>query len=82
MEIIQENIALQALLAFMPILVSGILLIGLRWSAKKTMPIGYLLAAVIAFFAWEMSFIRIIASTIEGLVYTASNLWTVFGSIF
>lgn len=81
MEIIQENIALQALLAFMPILVSGILLIGLRWSAKKTMPIVYLLAAVIAFFAWEMSFNRIMASTIQGLVYTAAILWIIFGAI-
>lgn len=79
--IIQENIALQALLAFMPILISGILLIGLRWSAKKTMPIVYLIATVIAFFAWQMSFNRIMASTIQGLVYAASILWIIFGAI-
>ncbi len=79
--IIQENIALQALLAFVPILVSGILLIGLRWTAKKTMPIVYLIATVIAFFAWQMSFNRILASTIQGLVYAASILWIIFGAI-
>lgn len=78
---IQDNIALQALLAFVPILVSGILLIGLRWTAKKTMPIVYLLATVIAFFAWHMSFNRIMASTIQGLVYTSSILWIIFGAI-
>jgi lactate permease len=79
--IIQENIALQALLAFVPILVGGILIIGLRWTAKKSMPIVYLIATVIAFFAWQMSFNRILASTIEGLVYAASILWIIFGAI-
>jgi len=68
-------------LAFLPILVSGILLVGLRWSAKRTMPIVYLLAIAIAYFAWQMSFTRIIASTIEGLVFTASILWIIFGAI-
>lgn len=79
--VIQDNIALQALLAFMPILVSGILLIGLRWTAKKTMPIVYILAVAIALFAWNMSFNRVMASTIQGLVYTASILWIIFGAI-
>ncbi len=45
------------------------------------MPIVYLVAAVIAFFAWEMSFNRILASTIQGLVYTAAILWIIFGAI-
>ncbi len=79
--IIKENIALQALLAFAPILVSGILLIGLRWTAKKTMPIIYLLAVFIGFFIWQMPFNRILASTIQGLVYAASILWIIFGAI-
>jgi lactate permease len=78
---IQDNTGLQAFLAFMPILVSGILLIGLRWTTKKTMPIVYLLAIVIALFAWHMSFNRIMASTLQGLVYTASILWIIFGAI-
>lgn len=79
--ILQENIGLQALLAFVPILVSGILLVGLRWSAKKTMPIVYLLAILIAYYAWQMSFNRIMASTLQGLVYTAAILWIIFGAI-
>ena len=55
---IAENTALQALLAFLPILAAGILLVGLRWPAKKTMPIAFLMAAFIAFYAWQMSFSR------------------------
>lgn len=78
---IAENTALQALLAFLPILAAGILLVGLRWPAKKTMPIAFLMAAFIAFYAWQMSFSRILASTLQGLVYTAAILWIIFGAI-
>jgi lactate permease len=81
MAFFQENIGLQALLAFLPILVAGILLIGLRWPAKKTMPIAFFLAATIALFGWQMSFNRIMASTLQGLVYTAAILWIIFGAI-
>ena len=45
------------------------------------MPIVYIIATFIAFFAWQMSFTRIMASTIQGLVYTASILWIIFGAI-
>ena len=45
------------------------------------MPIVYIIATLIAFFAWQMSFTRIMASTIQGLVYTASILWIIFGAI-
>jgi lactate permease len=45
------------------------------------MPIAYLLALVIAYFGWQMSFNRILASTLQGLVYTAAILWIIFGAI-
>ena len=78
---IHNSLALQAFLAFLPILVSGILLIGLRWTAKRTMPLAYLLAIIIAIFGWQMSFNRILASTLQGLVFTAAILWIIFGAI-
>ncbi|CAL2083715.1 L-lactate permease [Tenacibaculum dicentrarchi] len=80
-DFIKDSIFIQALLAFSPILVSAILLVGLRWSAKKTMPIIYLLVALIALFAWQVPVERIFASTLQGLIYTASILWIVFGAI-
>lgn len=45
-----------ALLAFSPILLAAILLVGLRWPAKRAMPLVYLLTAGVGLFAWEMSF--------------------------
>ncbi|WP_369959997.1 L-lactate permease [Pseudomonas benzenivorans] len=72
---------LLALLAFSPILLAAILLIGLRWPAKRAMPLVYLLTAGIALFAWDMSLNRVLASSLQGLVITAGVLWIIFGAI-
>lgn len=40
-----------ALLALLPIIVVGVLLVGLRWPASRAMPICYLVAAALALFA-------------------------------
>lgn len=72
---------LSALLAFSPILVAGVLLIGLRWPARRAMPLVFLLTAALGLFAWDMSFNRIFASTLQGLVITIGLLWIIFGAI-
>ena len=75
------SLSIQALLAFFPILLAGILLVGLRWPAKRAMPIVFLATFIIALFAWEMPINRIFASTFQGLGITASILWIIFGAI-
>ncbi|MEQ9566637.1 MAG: L-lactate permease, partial [Pseudomonadales bacterium] len=72
---------LLALLAFTPILLAGILLIGLRWPAKRSMPIVYVVTVIIGMTAWDMSLNRILASTIQGLTITIGLLWIIFGAI-
>ncbi|HEV8078093.1 MAG TPA: L-lactate permease [Marinobacter sp.] len=72
---------LLAFFAFVPILLAGILLIGLRWPARRAMPLVYLASAGIALFAWDMSFNRVLASTLQGLVITVGLLWIIFGAI-
>jgi len=76
------NSTLLALIAFLPIVMAAILLVGLNWPAKKAMPVGFALTAVIAFFVWDMSATRIIASSLQGLTITVAVLWIVFGAIF
>ena len=76
------NSTLLALIAFLPIVMAAILLVGLNWPAKKAMPVAFVLTAVIAFFVWDMSSTRIIASSLQGLLITVSVLWIVFGAIF
>lgn len=72
---------LLALFAFTPILLAAVMLIGLRWPASRAMPLVYLFTAAIGLFIWDMSFNRIIASTLQGLVITIGLLWIIFGAI-
>lgn len=72
---------LLALLAFSPILLAAILLVGLRWPAKHAMPLVYLMTAAVGLFAWDMSVTRILASTLQGLLITLGLLWIIFGAI-
>jgi lactate permease len=72
---------LLALQAFSPILLAAILLIGLRWPAKRAMPLVYLLTACVGLFAWDMSINRVLASTLQGLLITLGLLWIIFGAI-
>jgi len=57
------------------------MLIGLRWPASRAMPLVYLFTAAIGLFVWDMTFNRIIASTLQGLVITLGLLWIIFGAI-
>ncbi|MEQ9425902.1 MAG: L-lactate permease [Cyclobacteriaceae bacterium] len=70
------------LLASMPILLAGVLLVGFRIPAKTSMPIALLATVLIDFFFWEQTLIQIAASTIQGLVITLDILWIIFGAIF
>ena len=72
---------LQALLAFTPIALSGVLLVGLGWSAKRAMPLVYVVTAVIALMAWGVSFNRVAAATLEGIIITVQVLWIIFGAL-
>lgn len=75
------TLGMQALLAFTPIGLSGILLVGLGWPAKRAMPIVYLVTALIALLAWGVSMNRVLAATLEGLIITLQVLWIIFGAL-
>ena len=76
-----DNLAVLSLLALAPILAVGVLLAGFRWPAKFAMPIGYVIAVVIAFLVWEMEIAGIAAASIEGLIIAATLLYIVFGAL-
>lgn len=68
-------------LAFVPLILAAILLVGLRWPARRAMPVVFLAAAFIAVVFWEMSVNRVLASTLQGLILTGAILWIIFGAI-
>lgn len=70
-----------ALLAFTPILLATILLVGFRIPAKKAMPLAFLVTVIIAFSVWDNSLRYILASAIQGLFITFDILYIIFGAI-
>ncbi|GAK84273.1 L-lactate permease [Vibrio ponticus] len=68
------NETLLALVAFSPIVVAAILLVGLNWPAKRAMPIAFALTVIIALVFWDMSPTRVFASIFQGLGITVSVL--------
>lgn len=75
------NSTLLSLLAFAPLVLAAILLVGLHWPARRAMPVVFITTAVIALTAWEMTFNRVLASTLQGLILTGAILWIIFGAI-
>ncbi|MEK6479574.1 L-lactate permease [Catalinimonas sp. 4WD22] len=75
------SLSLLSFLALLPILVVAVLLVGFRLSARTSMPLGFVLTAVVAYLAWDFPLTSILASTIQGLFITFDILYIIFGAI-
>ena len=75
------SLGLLAFFAALPLISAGVLLVGLRMPARKAMPIVYVITTLVALFVWDVSFNRVLASTIQGLIITLTVLWIIFGAI-
>ncbi len=75
------NQTLLSLLAFAPLVLAAILLVGLSWPARRAMPVVFVVTALIGLFAWDMTVNRVLASTLQGLILTGAILWIIFGAI-
>lgn len=76
-----DNLAVLSLLALLPLLVVGVLLAGFRWPAKFAMPVGYVIAVVVALAVWQVSLTGVLAASIEGLITAVTMLYIVFGAL-
>ncbi len=72
---------IQAVLAVLPILVAGIMLVVFRVPARITMPLVFVVTALVAGKAWKMSMTNMIASSIQGLFVTFNILFIIFAAI-
>lgn len=70
-----------SLLAFTPLVLAGVMLIGFRMPARIAMPVVFLVTVLIALLAWDMSLVRVAASSLQGLMLTVAILWIIFGAI-
>jgi len=75
------DLPLLSLLAFLPILVIGLLLVGLRWSARNAMAVGFVVVVVVALAVWDVEPLAIVASVLQGLGIALDILYIVFGAL-
>jgi len=70
-----------ALLAFLPVLATVVLMASFNWPAKKAMPVVWAGAVVLGLLVWRMEPIRVLAASIEGALSAFNLLIIVFGAI-
>ena len=75
------NPDLLAVLSLLPIVVVAIFLVGMRWPARRAMPLCYLVAVALAWSVWEIPAVSVVAASFKGLVVAAELLFIVFGAI-
>lgn len=68
-------------LAFLPILVVGVLMIGLTWPSQKAMPLGYVTAVLVALIGWNMPLRWLSAASIAGIINAFDILLIVYGAL-
>jgi lactate permease len=70
-----------ALIAFLPILAVGFLMVSKGWPSKKAMPVGYLLSLLIAGIFWRMPVRWMLSSTICGLINAIEIILIIYGAL-
>jgi len=75
------SLGVLALIAFIPIALVLILMVGMRWPATKAMPLAWLVCGLIAMTVWKMPAGFVAASTISGFFSAINVLIIVFGAI-
>ena len=72
---------LDVLLAAIPLVLAGVLLVGFLWPATRAMPIAWVVAVLVGFFVWGMPADWIAAASIVGVMTAIQILWIVFGAL-
>lgn len=69
------------ILAMLPILIVGILMLVLMWPSSRAMPIGWAIAFLIAYAGWKMPISWITAAFIAAVINAIDILIIVFGAL-
>ncbi len=70
-----------AVVAFLPILVALVLMVGMRWPSTKAMPLAWLVCAASALLVWQLPVGYIAALSLQGIIIAIGVLIIVFGAI-
>ncbi|RQD77316.1 MAG: L-lactate permease [Candidatus Syntrophonatronum acetioxidans] len=67
--------------ASLPLIVTLLLMAVMNWPAVKAMPLAWFSALLISYFIWTMTWKRILAATILGMLQALNILLIVFGAL-
>ena len=70
-----------AMIAFIPLIVTVVLMIAFNWPAKRALPLAWVLSLVIAGAVWKMGVKHMAAFTITGFLSAFETLVIIFGAI-
>ena len=70
-----------AILAFIPIIVTVVLMVAFNWPAKRALPLAWVLAAIIGVAVWKMSFGAVAVQSGIGFLEPFAVLVIIFGAI-
>lgn len=70
-----------AIIAFLPILITLVLMMVFNWKAKWCLLISWLMAAVFAFFFWDIDLKALFASSLFGMMSSSDVLIIILGAI-
>ncbi|WP_265110621.1 L-lactate permease [Halosolutus halophilus] len=71
----------ELVLAATPLVLAGVLLVGLLWPATRAMPIAYVTALIVGYFVWNMPGEYLVAASVSGMMTAVQILWIVFGAL-
>lgn len=70
-----------ALIAFVPLIFTVVVMAVFNWPAKRALPLAWLIASILAFSVWKMKIPDVGIFTLYGFLDTLNTLAVVFGAI-
>ncbi len=70
-----------ALIAFIPLIFTVVVMAAFNWSAKRALPIAWFITSVLALFIWKMKVGTIAVYSIFGFLNAIDVLFIIFGAI-
>lgn len=70
-----------ALIAFIPIIFTVIVMAGFNWPAKRALPLAWLITALLSLAVWKMDILTVGAYTVSGFLNSLDTLAVIFGAI-
>ncbi len=70
-----------AILAFLPILTTLVLMMAFNWPAKRCLLISWIMAGIFAFFFWDIDFKALLAGSAYGMLSSFDVLIIILGAI-